>query len=160
MLRAPCHLFPAVECPFVRIVEHLGKFFPIEPSVLVFENDEFLLEARRLFPLLLLAGGIAETQQADGEDVFRQVEQIAVDLVVFHDVADVTGAQPQQLGREHRRLRGDQGVAAGQEQVAFLRFPHGDFLLRAQPLPRPKRRSSRTSAGNRPGTARPAGRGR
>jgi hypothetical protein len=101
------HFLPPMEGLLVLLLEHLFEFILVQSLVLVFEQDELFIEASGLLPFLLLHSGIAEAQQANREYIFRQVEQLAMNLVVFHDVADVTGTKTQRFGCDDGCLGGD-----------------------------------------------------
>ena len=51
-----------------------------------------------LFSFLLLRGWVAKYQHKSRKYKFRQVKKFSVDLIVFHDIADIAGADPKALG--------------------------------------------------------------
>ncbi len=115
-------------------MEHLDQLRLAQPAVTVLVDDVFRRKALRLRAGLLLRSGVTKAHQADGKDVTRQVKKLAVDLVILHDVTNVAAPQPQRLRCHHRGLRGDQRIAARQEQIPLTRV--AAFLTQpgAQPI--------------------------
>ncbi len=101
----------------VEVVRDRSQLVRAEASVCVPVHDVLLVPLGDVRPGLRTA----EAQHGDGEGVPRQAEQLGVGLGLLHDVADVARADAERLGRDDGVLRGDEGVAAGEQQVADAR---------------------------------------
>ena len=123
----PCHRLAHRQAA-LTFGEHFSELVLVELPILILEHDELLIEARSVALLQLLLGGITEDQHADRKNVLRQVEHFLMSLVLFHDVADVTGTDAERLRRNDCILRRDQRVTTGQEQVASSGFCIAKFL--------------------------------
>ena len=124
--------------PGVDLCEHVPQLGLAQARIGVGPHQVLPAEARGLGPLLLLQSGIAQHQHGHREHIRVQVQEPDHAFPVLEDVADVAGAQPQRLCGHHRVLGRDQGILAGQDQVAGFRVPA--FLAgvpeAVQPTPR------------------------
>lgn len=77
----------------------------------------------RLATRFLLLGGEAEDKHAAGENVFGKMQKLPLLFVVFHDVADIAGADAQAFRGNHGVLGGNGGIGNCQQQVAYTGIP-------------------------------------
>ena len=104
------------------LCEHLLILIRREMSVLFIKNDVLLLKTRtKLFQVIFPI--VAQTQHPDWKRPIRQVKQLTVELIVFHDVSDIAGTNAQRLGSNHRILCCNHRILDCQQQVIeYLRF--------------------------------------
>ena len=101
--------------------EHIRELLVRHRMVGIFMDEICFVDSLRFFPGLLLFGGIAEDQKGSREYIPGKLQQVAHLFAVFHNIADVAGADPKAFGRGDRILRGDQRVIDCQQKIPGTR---------------------------------------
>jgi len=63
---------------------------------------------------------ISQAYQGDGHHIVRQIQQLLMELVIFQNIPDIAGSDPQGLSHEHRILCRDHGILNGEHQIRFI----------------------------------------
>ena len=103
------------------VAEGVAQLGTVHGAVAVFVHDMLHGAALGLRAVLLLLGGPAEHQHHRWEHIVRQVQQTALGVAVFHDIADVARADAKAFGGHHGVLGGNGGVGDSQHQIAHAR---------------------------------------
>lgn len=91
--------------------------------VAIFMDNMVYGSPDRLAARFLLLGGEAEDKHAAGENVFGQIQQLSLGFAVFHNIADVAGADAQAFCGNHRVLGGNGGIGNCQQKITCTGIP-------------------------------------